>query len=127
MKGKNISLKNYINTVPSMKMKTSNPNKHVDALKNERIYLSNPYNFNDSYNSDFTIDIEKFKEDTKKSLEQKVIELYTDALIRKTGIDSNIVSNKEKMYKYINIDMSIMDDFLNDNQQFFHDTTLIIE
>ena len=91
-------------------------NKHVDALKNEKIYLSNPYNFNDPYDSAFSIDIEKFKEDTKKSLEQKVIELYTDTLIRKAGIDPNIVSNKD-----INIDMGIMDGFLDENQQFFYD------
>ena len=96
-------------------------NKHVDALKNEKIYLSNPYNFNDPYDSAFSIDIEKFKEDTKKSLEQKVIELYTDTLIRKAGIDPNIVSNKEIMYKDINIDMGIMDGFLDENQQFFYD------
>ncbi|EEE41206.1 hypothetical protein METSMIALI_00087 [Methanobrevibacter smithii DSM 2375] len=35
-------------------------------MKNEKIYLSNPYNFNDPYDSAFSIDIEKFKEDIKK-------------------------------------------------------------
>ena len=31
-------------------------------------------------------------------IKQKVIELYADTLIRKAGIDPNIVSNKEIMY-----------------------------
>ena len=97
-------------------------NKHVDALKNEKIYLSNPYNFNDPYNSAFSIDIEKYKEDIKKSLEQNAIKQIIDNKIRKAGVDPNLVSNKEIMYEDVNIDMGIMDDFLDENQQFFYDS-----
>ena len=96
-------------------------NKHVDALKNEKIYLSNPYNFNDPYDSAFSIDIEKFKEDIKKISKQKLKEQIIDNKIREAGIDPNCVNNKEIMYKDINIDMGIMDGFLDENQQFFYD------
>lgn len=96
-------------------------NKHVDALKNEKIYLSNPYNFNDPYDSAFSIDIEKLKEDIKKNSEQKLKEQIIDNKIREAGVDPNCVNNKEIMYKDKNIDMDIMDGFLDENQQFFYD------
>ena len=36
-------------------------NKHIDALKNEKVYLSNSYSFNDPYDSLFSIDMQKIK------------------------------------------------------------------
>lgn len=96
-------------------------NKHVDALKNEKIYLSNPYDFNDPYDSAFSINIEKFKENIKKILKQKLKEQIIDNKIREACVDPNCVNNKEIMYKDINIDMGIMDGFLDENQQFFYD------
>lgn len=47
-------------------------NKHINALINDNTYLTNPYFFNDSYDSAFSIYIDLFKNSLIKNAEQQI-------------------------------------------------------
>lgn len=95
-------------------------NLHVDALKNQKVYLNHPYDFNDPYDSAFNIDIERFKEKNAEILEKKIKEEIVNHLLRQRGINPNIVNNKEIMYDDINIDKNMINTLLDNNSEVFY-------
>lgn len=93
--------------------------KHIDALKNQKVYLSHPYSFNDPYDSAFNINMERFKETNIKTIDNLLRKEITDLLIRNAGIDPIIVNNKEIMYDDIPIDKNMITALFEDNRDVF--------
>ena len=95
-------------------------NIHIDALKNEKVYLSNPYFFNDPYDSLFSIDIQKIKEQVVQKLKEQIVQKEID----KINIDAEI-KNIEIIYKDINIqNPTIISDLIENNLEVFYYTYL---
>lgn len=100
-------------------------NMHIDALKNEQAYLSNPYFFNDPYDSAFNMDMERFKEVMIKNIEEKVKEQILQKELDKVNIDIKQVKNKEIIYEDINIkNIGILRGLFDDKRDFFYNEYL---
>ena len=54
--------------------KENEKHKHIDALKNEKVYLSKPDYFNDPYDSLFSINREKMRENIVKKLKEQIVQ-----------------------------------------------------
>ncbi|WP_296883471.1 DUF2971 domain-containing protein [uncultured Methanobrevibacter sp.] len=94
--------------------------KHVDALINEKIYLTEPYILNDPYDSAFSIDIEKFKQNILKNSEQKIKEEYVKKIFEQINIDIQLLEDIDALYEDMNIDMSGMYELIeNETNQFY--------
>lgn len=78
-------------------------NKHIDALKKGKNYLTNPYYFNDPYDSAFSIDIEQFKNDLVKNIEKQLKKQILKNEFGKHDIDINRISNIDEIFDDINI------------------------
>lgn len=96
-------------------------NKHIDALKKDKIYLTNPYYFNDPYDSAFSIDMELFKNILIKNAERQIKENIIKLELEKGNKDINQFENIEDIYDYINVDLSKADPIFNMNLPFFYD------
>jgi len=98
--------------------------KHVDALKKDEIYLTSPYLFNDPYDSAFSIDMELFKNSITNKIEQFIKEKIVKDKFEKININPENVENINIIYDDMNIDMSIMPDFLEKNSTIFYNEFL---
>lgn len=96
-------------------------NLHVDALKNDKLYLSPPYRFNDPYDSVFTVDMERFKKQTVDGIEKQVKKAAADLLVTQAGFNPNQVSNKEIMHDGIPVDKDMLTDLFDKYREVFYD------
>lgn len=99
-------------------------NKHVNALINDKTYLTNPYFFNDPYDSAFSIDIDLFKNSLIKNAEQQIKKTIVKIELEKNNIDINQVENIEMIYNDINIDLSKADNFFERNIPTFYEALI---
>ena len=96
-------------------------NIHIDALKNEKVYLSNPYFFNDPYDSLFSIDMQKIKEQIIQTLKEQIVQKEID----KNNIVSAKIENIDLIYKDINIqNQNIISNLIENNSEVLYDTYL---
>lgn len=89
--------------------------KHVDALKKDEIYLTSPYLFNDPYDSAFSIDMELFKNSIANKIEQFIKEKIVEDKFEKINIDPKNFEKIDIIYDDLNVDLSILPDFLEKN------------
>lgn len=96
-------------------------NIHIDALKNEKVYLSNPYFFNDPYDSLFSIDMQKIKEQIIQTLKEQIVQKEID----KNNIVSAKIENIDLIYKDLNIqNQNIISNLIENNSEVLYDTYL---
>lgn len=96
-------------------------NKNMDALKKDEIYLTSPYLFNDPYDSTFSIDMELYKNSIiLPNIEQKIKEEIVKTEFEKSGIGIENVENMHIVYENMNVDISKMDDFIDNNSYTFY-------
>ena len=94
--------------------------KHIDALKKDEIYLTSPYLFNDPYDSTFSIDMELFKNSIANKIEQFIKEERVKDEFKKININPENVENINIIYDDLNVDVSILPDFLEKNSTIFY-------
>ena len=98
-------------------------------LENEKIYLSNPYYFNDPYDSAFSINTEQFKEDIVRKIEQRIKEEPIRKKLRKIGTDFNQLEKSKEISEDLSNEttvhgMDMVYDLVEDKQQLFYDTLI---
>lgn len=94
---------------------------HTDALKKEKVYLSNPHKFNDPYDSLFSIDIEKFKENIVYKLKEQIVQKELD----KININVNQINNIEIIYDDITIhNQGLIGELIENNPEVFYEEYL---
>lgn len=97
--------------------KENEKHKHIDALKNEKVYLSKPDYFNDPYDSLFSINRQKMRENIVKKLKEQIVQKE----LNKNNIDIPKIENLELLHENINIkDSNIISDLIENNPEVFY-------